>query len=257
MEQWLAIRGPAQLRQYFKEYPPRLLPDLFQRITAPEVRYLQEACELKDDVLYRTWVLLAKNVPATIEKLRKQRLDPVEAVAAVALPRRKALFLVLYAIDTHEFLKNLAHGRESVSRKLDSLTKRQNTIERYASAIVKETAGDPRWNELRGELDKFILHHTKQNLVDYREQVSDIKRADDMPHHNTDRQKTRAQQRRPYIPSEVYLAAWAIAKLFAEKGEENYRAATIQLLANGGIRLQKNNFNRWISGRTAAEAGTM
>ena len=119
------MRGPAHLDSTSKITPQTATRSL-PAVTAPELRYPQEACELKDDVLYRTWVLLAKNVPATIEKLREQNLDPVQAVEAVDLPRRKALSLVLYAIDTDEFLKSKEQGREVISQKLTGLTKSEN-----------------------------------------------------------------------------------------------------------------------------------
>ena len=72
------MRGPAHLDSTSKITPQTATRSL-PAVTAPELRYPQEACELKDDVLYRTWVLLAKNVPATIEKLREQNLDPVHS----------------------------------------------------------------------------------------------------------------------------------------------------------------------------------
>lgn len=263
LERWLAVSNPRELRQYFEDYPPVTLPDLFQKMTVTEIEYLCVQCKIAEKDRYQTWVLLAKNVPQALQRLKSDGLDIVGAVEASVLPRRKGLFLMLYAADTYQFLQNRASGRTMANENLRGVQARHEKIRRHAEAILKDTKGRVEWHTLQRELMQYLLH-CKQRVDAYTGQVRRVTAGGDMPHHNTARRyksvpapSRRRRQNRPYMPPEVYRVAWSVIHLFEEKGEKEAQKATRALFSAAGIILTKNNLATRMTERRKREGGTM
>ena len=71
----LEISSPKLLRDFFKKYPPAVLPDLFIRINKRELDYLAGVCQLTGEVHYRNWAWLPRNVALATIRMKTSRRE--------------------------------------------------------------------------------------------------------------------------------------------------------------------------------------
>lgn len=233
IERVLAISTPAQLRKFFKDYPPKVLPDLFTRLNKTEIAHFCEVCELPGEELYRTLAWLPRNVHAELAQLKSKGLDLEAGVKESGLPQRRTLLLTLRAVCVYRERKNQAKGRILMNRQLARLERRYVRDKNAAQAILKDVRNKPAWGDLHKELRKYLIvnrHAHAERTRKLRAAKSSIR----SPHHNT------------YMPGDVYLVAQEVVRLFEKKGENEAQSATRRLFAQAGIELKKTRFANWL-----------
>jgi len=233
----LEISSPKLLRDFFKKYPPAVLPDLFIRINKRELDYLAGVCQLTGEAHYRNWAWLPRNAAPELEELASRGLSPIDAVAESGLPKRCASLLLLHARCTYRFQENRSRSRAKMGRSLGHLKSRYSKIEGSVREVLKDLEGRRMWDRLQKELKRYLF----MRRIDF-DRLTEQRRLaiqdSSMPHHNTSGR---------YVSGDIYRVARAIAEMYQKKGEKEAQKATRELFQSIDVTIQKSSFSTWLS----------